>query len=34
QAGPKGAVSWLKKPKDRKKFPNTTEAFNASNGIF
>lgn len=34
QAGVKGAMSWLQNPKDRKSFPNTTEAFIACNGIF
>ena len=34
QAGVKGAASWLKNPKDRQRFPHTTEAFLACNGIF
>ena len=34
KAGLKGLGSWMSKPEDRKKFPHTTEAFRAANGIF
>ena len=33
-AGPKGALSWLTNPEERERFPNTSEAFIACNGIF
>jgi hypothetical protein len=34
QGGLKGAKSWLQNSEDREKFPNTTKAFLAANGIF
>lgn len=34
QAGIKGAMKWLKKAKDREKFPHTTEMFYQTNGLF
>lgn len=33
-AGRKGLAGWLKKPVDRVRFPNTTEAFKRGNGAF
>lgn len=33
-AGVEGAQSWLSNPKDRTKFPKTTETFIATNGVF
>lgn len=33
-AGLEGAVSWLERPSDRKRFPHTTQAFLRTNGIF
>ena len=34
QAGIKGAKSWLEKPKERERFPHTTQTFLETNGIF
>lgn len=34
RAGLKGLGSWLKNPGDRQKYPNTTAAYKAANGIF
>lgn len=34
QAGVKGAQSWLTRPTDRTRFPNTTRTFHEVNGIF
>lgn len=33
-AGIKGALSWLKNPRDRERFPGTTEIFRRTNGHF
>lgn len=33
-AGLEGAVAWLERPEDRRRFPNTTAAFLRSNGAF
>lgn len=33
-AGPKGAQEWLTNPEDRKKFPQTTQIFLKTNGLF
>jgi hypothetical protein len=33
-AGLEGAASWLEHPRDRRKFPHTTEAFLHTNGMF
>jgi len=34
QAGIKGAKGWLNKPKERERFPYTTQTFLETNGIF
>ncbi len=33
-AGLEGAVGWLERPSDRKRYPHTTQAFLRSNGVF
>ena len=33
-AGLEGAVQWLEQPVDRTRFPNTTQAFLRTNGVF
>lgn len=33
-AGLEGAVGWLEKPSDRKRYPNTTQVFTRTNGVF
>jgi hypothetical protein len=33
-AGLEGAVQWLEEPSDRKRYPNTTLAFERCNGVF
>ena len=33
-AGLDGAVGWLTKPSDRKRYPHTTQAFMNTNGIY
>lgn len=33
-AGLENGTSWLEKPRDRKNFPNTTQAFTRTNGVF
>lgn len=33
-AGIEGAVGWLEKPNDRRRFPHTTQAFSRTNGVF
>ncbi len=33
-AGLEGAVGWLERPNDRKRFPHTTQAFLRTNGVF
>jgi hypothetical protein len=34
RAGGKGLLSWLSDPKDRTRYPNTSKAYAAANGIF
>ena len=33
-AGLEGAVGWLERPNDRKRYPHTTQAFQHTNGVF
>ena len=33
-AGLEGAVGWLERPNDRKRYPHTTQAFERTNGVF
>ena len=33
-AGLEGAVGWLERPNDRKRYPHTTQAFENTNGVF
>jgi hypothetical protein len=33
-AGLDGAVGWLERPNDRKRYPHTTQAFSRTNGVF
>jgi len=33
-AGLEGAVGWLEKPNDRRRYPHTTQAFLRTNGVF